>query len=102
LQQTRLDSIDLQIIRLLAKDCRTHYNNIASTVGMTPIAAKKRINRIVSNGVIRSFAVLINPVIFGYEKECILIVKNMDKALKSIAFFAAVSFFTDKTMRPSS
>jgi DNA-binding Lrp family transcriptional regulator len=69
LQQTRLDSIDLQIIRLLAKDCRTHYNNIASTVGMTPIAAKKRINRIVSNGVIRSFAVLINPVIFDMRKN---------------------------------
>jgi DNA-binding Lrp family transcriptional regulator len=62
---------------------------------MTPIAAKKRINRIVSNGVIRSFAVLINPVIFGYEKECILIVKNIDKARTEQEIFKKVSLLGD-------
>jgi DNA-binding Lrp family transcriptional regulator len=95
LQQTRLDSIDLHIIRLLARDSRTPYNNIASTVGMTPIAAKKRINRIVSGGVIRSFAVLINPVIFGYGKECILIVKNIDKTITEQEIFKKISLLGD-------
>jgi DNA-binding Lrp family transcriptional regulator len=95
LQQTRLDSIDLQIIRLLARDSRTHYNNIASAVGITPSAAKKRINKLLPNGVIRSFAVVINPVIFGYEKECILIVRNIDKTIKEQEIFKKVSLLGD-------
>ena len=58
-----MDRIDLQIMRLLARDSRTHYNNIASAVGITPSAAKERINKMVSSGVIESFIVLVNPVI---------------------------------------
>jgi len=45
----------------------------------------------VSNGVIRSFAVVINPVIFGYEKLCFLIVKNIDKTFKEQEVFKKVS-----------
>ncbi len=43
-----MDNIDLQIVRLLARDSRTPYNNIASAVGITPSAAKKRIDKMVS------------------------------------------------------
>lgn len=82
-------------MRLLARDSRTPYNNIASTVGMTPIAAKKRINRIVSSGVIQSFSVLVNPVIFGYEKECILVVKNIDKTITKQEVFKKISLLGD-------
>jgi DNA-binding Lrp family transcriptional regulator len=81
LQQARLDSTDLQIIRSLAGDCRTPYSNIASAIGISPRAAKERINNIVSSGVIESFIVLINPVIFGYDKFCILILRNIDKKI---------------------
>jgi DNA-binding Lrp family transcriptional regulator len=95
LQEARVDDIDLQIIRLLARDSRTHYKNIASAVGMTPRAAKERINRIVLNGVIRSFAVVISPVIFGCEKECILMVKNIDKTIKEQDIFKKVSLLGD-------
>ena len=93
--QTRLDNIDLQIIRLLARDSRTPYRNIASAVGITPSAAKERINKMVSNGVIQNFIVLINPVIFGYEKLCILIVKNIDKMIKEQDIFKKVSLLGD-------
>ena len=66
---TRLDDIDLQIIRLLVRDSRTPYSNIASAVGISSNAAKERINKMVSNGLIQAFLVRINPVIFGYEKN---------------------------------
>jgi Lrp/AsnC family transcriptional regulator, regulator for asnA, asnC and gidA len=87
LQQTRLDNIDLQIIRLLARDSRTPYSNIACAVGITSNAAKERINKMVSNGAIRSFVIRINPVIFGYEKECILILRHIDKRIKEQDIF---------------
>ncbi|MGA7978262.1 MAG: AsnC family transcriptional regulator [Nitrososphaeraceae archaeon] len=91
LQQARLDSTDLQIIRLLAEHCRTPYSNIASAIGITPSAAKERINKMVSSGVIESFIVLINPVIFGYEKFCILILRNIDKTIKEQDIFKKVT-----------
>ena len=78
----RLDNTDLQIIRLLARDCRTPYRNISSIVGITTNAVKERIVRMVSNGIIQKFVVLVNPIIFGYEKECILILRHIDKIIK--------------------
>ncbi len=86
LQRVRLDSTDLQIIKLLAEHCRTSYSNIASAIGITPSAAKERINKMVSSGVIESF----NPVIFGYEKFCILILRNIDKMIKEQDIFKKV------------
>lgn len=68
-----MDNLDLQIIRLLARDCRNPYGNIASIVGMSPNAA---------NGVIRSFVLRINPAILGYEKESIIVLRDIDKTAK--------------------
>ena len=81
LRQTRLDTIDLRIMKLLSRDSRTPYSNLASDVGIMPSAAKGRINKMVSNGAIRSFVLFVNPVIFGYEKECILVLRNVDKTI---------------------
>jgi len=91
----RVDNINLQIVRLLARDSRTLYKNIAAAVGITPSAAKKRIKKMISNGLIRSFAVVINPVIFGYEKECILIIKNINKTINEQEIFKKVSLLGD-------
>ena len=71
-----MDAIDLKIIRLLSRDSRRSYKDISSTVGITPNAVKERINAMVCNGTIQSFIVNVNPVLFGYEKECILMLKH--------------------------
>jgi DNA-binding Lrp family transcriptional regulator len=95
LQGARLDAIDLQIIRLLARDSRSPYKSIAADVGITQGAAKERINKMLSNGIIQRFVVLINPIIFGYEKLCILIVKNIDKTTKEQDIFNKISLLGD-------
>jgi DNA-binding Lrp family transcriptional regulator len=82
LQHTSLDNIDLQTLLLLSKDSRTTYRNIASFVGISTNAAKERIHKMISNRIIQKFVVIINPVIFGYEKECILIIRHIDKTIK--------------------
>ena len=45
----------------------------------------------VSSGVIESFIVIVNPVIFGYEKFCILILGNIDKTIKEQDIFKKVT-----------
>lgn len=49
----------------------------------------------ISNGVIQSFRVLVNPIIFGYEKECYLRVKNIDKTIKEEDLFKKISLLGD-------
>src|SRR5262245_17690193 len=67
-----IDEINLKIIRLLSRDCRTPYLNMVSTVGITPHAIKTRISKMLAQGIIRSFVAIVNPAIFGYEKQCVL------------------------------
>jgi DNA-binding Lrp family transcriptional regulator len=74
--ETVLDKIDLKIINSLIGDCRSPYRNIAERVGITPNAVKTRVNKMISQGIIQ------NPVIFGYEKECILTVRQYYKSMK--------------------
>jgi DNA-binding Lrp family transcriptional regulator len=95
LQQARVDGTDLQIIKILARDSRTTYKSIAADVGITQGAAKERINKMLSNGVIQRFVVLINPLIFGYEKLCVLIVKNINKTTKEQDIFKKLSLLGD-------
>jgi DNA-binding Lrp family transcriptional regulator len=90
-----VDGTDLQIIKILARDSRTTYKSIAADVGITQGAAKERINKMLSNGVIQRFVVLINPLIFGYEKLCVLIVKNIDKTTKEQDIFKKLSLLGD-------
>ena len=66
----------------LLKTLRTTYRNIASLVGVSTNAVKERIHKMISNSIIQNFVVIINPVIFGYEKECILIIRHIDKTIK--------------------
>ena len=58
-----MDTIDLQIMKILARDSRTSYMDIASAV--------------------------------GYEKECILWVKNIDKTIKEQDLSKKVSLIGD-------
>jgi DNA-binding Lrp family transcriptional regulator len=95
MQQTRLDDVDLQIIRLLSRDSRTPYKGIASAVGISSNAAKERINKMLSNGVIQRYTVRINPAIFGYEKECILTLRHIGKTIKEQAILKHVSLVGD-------
>ena len=95
LQQVRVDGTDLHIIRLLARDSRTPYKSIAGEVGITSPAAKERIDKMISSGVIERFIVLINPIIFSYEKLCVLVVKNIDKTTKELDIFKKLSFLGD-------
>ncbi|HEY7569757.1 MAG TPA: AsnC family transcriptional regulator [Nitrososphaeraceae archaeon] len=79
MQQTALDKIDLKIINLLSGDCRVSYRNIALTVGITPNAVKTRVNKLIFQEIIQRFVVRVNPVIFGYKKECILTMRHVNK-----------------------
>jgi DNA-binding Lrp family transcriptional regulator len=81
----KIDTIDLKIIKCLSRDCRTSYREISSVVGLTPNAIKERINTMVCNDIVQSFIVYVNPVLFGYEKDCILTARRIHKKTTTIS-----------------
>jgi len=82
LEETILDKIDLQIIRLLARDSRIPYRNLSSIVGISANAIKERLNKMKSQEIIQNFVTRVNPAIFGYQKQCFLTVRYIGKTIK--------------------
>lgn len=56
-----LDHIDVEIIKLLQKDGRIMYKDIAQQVGVSLPTVRVRINRLMNLGVIKKFTVIVNP-----------------------------------------
>jgi DNA-binding Lrp family transcriptional regulator len=55
-----LDSVDIQILRALEKDCRVSYQELGRELGMTANAVKKRMNRLAESGTIHYYAVYLD------------------------------------------
>ena len=56
----RLDEVDRKILRLLSQDARTSYKRIGEVVGLSEGAVRKRVKRLVDQGVIKRFTVLVD------------------------------------------
>jgi Lrp/AsnC family leucine-responsive transcriptional regulator len=72
----RLDNIDLKIIKLLSMNSRTPFKRISSSVCISPNAVKARVAKLTSQKIIQQYVVRVNPIIFGYEKECFLVIRS--------------------------
>jgi DNA-binding Lrp family transcriptional regulator len=68
-----LDTIDLNILSTLARDCRTSYRRIGSQIGLTSKSVKARVKNMLRSGVIEKFVVRVNPAAFGYRTAIVLI-----------------------------
>ncbi len=68
-----LDTIDLNILSTLARDCRTSYSRIGSQIGLTSKSVKTRVKNMLRSGVIEKFVVRVNPAAFGYRTAIVLI-----------------------------
>src|SRR5918999_2140108 len=68
-----LDTIDLNILSTLARDCRTSYSSIGSQIGLTSKSVKARVKKMVRSRVIEKFVVRVNPAAFGYRTALVLV-----------------------------
>ena len=77
---TILDELDGKILQSLSKNCRMSYNGLGNEVGLTSKSVKARIKKMQASGVIDSFIVKVNPLVLGYSKFCLLVVRMNSKA----------------------
>ena len=65
----RLDPLDRQIIGCLTRDARATYAVIGDEVGLSAPAVKRRVDRLLAEGVIRGFTALVDPEVLGWTTE---------------------------------
>ncbi len=65
--KTRIDEIDVGIIRTLQKDARANFADIARNCSVSTDTISKRFRKMKRAGIIRGTTILLNPKSFGYE-----------------------------------
>ena len=65
--KTKIDEIDVSIIRALQKDARTNFADIAKDCKVSLDTISKRFRRMRRTGVARGTTILLNPKNFGYD-----------------------------------
>jgi DNA-binding Lrp family transcriptional regulator len=68
-----LDSVDTQILDVLAKDARLSYRDIAKRLGLSHANVSARIKRLEDDGVILGYAAVIDPDTEGLYPLCLRI-----------------------------
>jgi DNA-binding Lrp family transcriptional regulator len=63
------DDLDRKIIALLIENGRVTYAEIGQQVGLSTPAVKRRVDRLVADGVIKAFTTLVDPQALGEGTE---------------------------------
>lgn len=64
-----MDDLDRAILDHLMKDARATYAEIGHEVSLSASAAKRRVDRLRSDGVIKGFTTVIDPAVVGWATE---------------------------------
>jgi DNA-binding Lrp family transcriptional regulator len=79
-----MDHLDLQILRILADNCRTSYRSIGLTLGLTTNTVKRRVKILIQNKIIGKFITNLNFAILGYKMNCLLIIRHHNSSIEEI------------------
>jgi DNA-binding Lrp family transcriptional regulator len=80
-----MDHLDLQILRILADNCRTSYRSIGLTLELTTNTVKRRVKILIQNKIIEKFITNVNFATLGYRMNCLLIIRHHNASLEDIA-----------------
>jgi DNA-binding Lrp family transcriptional regulator len=64
-----LDPIDERIVALLVENARATYAVIGADVGLSAPAVKRRVDRLLRDGVVTGFTARLNPAAMGWTTE---------------------------------
>jgi DNA-binding Lrp family transcriptional regulator len=67
-----MDEIDRRIVALLRENARRSFADIGSHVGLSAPAIKRRVDRLEADGVIRSYAAVVDPAAMGWHTHAVV------------------------------
>lgn len=71
----KFDEIDKEILRLLQKDGRMPYKDIAEKINKAPATVKNRISKMMDMGIVRAFVPLLNYKALGYGVSAVILIQ---------------------------
>src|SRR4051812_34346044 len=80
-----LDSVDVTILRALAKDARITMSDLARAVGLSPPSVTERVRRLEEAGVIKGYEAIVDPVALGLPFAVCLRVRPLPGLLRKVA-----------------
>lgn len=96
-----LDPIDEKIISMLQDDGRRSYSEIAEAAERTEVTIRRRVKRLIDEGYIKKFTVILDPMKMGRKIRAIIRVKTVMKEAtvisKKVQHFSEVdeAYFLD-------
>jgi Lrp/AsnC family transcriptional regulator for asnA, asnC and gidA len=96
-----LDEIDDKIISMLQDDGRRSYSEIAEAAERTEVTIRRRVKRLIDEGYIKKFTVILDPLKMGRKIRAIIRVKTVMKEAtvisKKVQHFSEVdeAYFLD-------
>ncbi len=81
--ENSIDDIDLNLLAILQRNALTSSELLGDAVGLSPTAAKRRINRMRSNGTIRADVSIVDPDRVGYPVFTLVFV-NLERDRRDI------------------
>ncbi len=67
-----MDDIDRKIVALLRIDARRSFQDIGGHVSLSAPAVKRRVDKLQSEGVIRSYAAVVDPAAMGWHTHAVV------------------------------
>lgn len=67
-----MDDIDRKIVALLRTDARRSFQDIGTHVSLSAPAVKRRVDRLQADGVIRSYAAVVDPAAMGWHTHAVV------------------------------
>lgn len=84
-ENSKLDTFDLKILRALLEDGRMSIQDLSEVVGLSPTPVARRVKQLESAGIITGYSVLIDEAALGYTVSVFVSVKldrQIDQALE--------------------
>ena len=60
----KIDETDKKLISILMENSRKSFKDIAKELGMSVITVRKRVQKLVDEGIIKKFTITLNPELF--------------------------------------
>ena len=81
----KLNKIDIDILRLLANDCRISYAEIAREVHLSRMAVRERVMKMTEEGIIEKFTIQLNSHKVGLDTAVFLQIVAIPSEIDSVA-----------------
>jgi Lrp/AsnC family transcriptional regulator, leucine-responsive regulatory protein len=84
-QNGLLDTVDVALVRLLARDARATMADLARAVGLSPPSVAERVRRLEEAGVIRGYAAVVDPAALGLSLAAYIRIRPLPGLLGKMA-----------------